>query len=194
MFTGLIETVGTLRSLEDGVLLIEVDPGAWPDPIQTGESVAVNGCCLTTLTTTSPLRFDLSPETLSRTALGGLSAGSRVNLERAMRADGRFGGHIVQGHVDATATFVGSREEGNSVVMRFRVPDGAGKYLVPKGSICLNGVSLTVVDPTDQEFEVWVIPHTLKATSLGDLQPGDRLNVEYDHVVKIVERLNAFSK
>ena len=186
MFTGIVQAVATVASLEGGRLVVGL-PDAWPgDPIQAGESVAVNGCCLTAVAD-GGLAFDLSPETLDRTSLGRLTPGSRVNLERAMTMASRFGGHIVQGHVDATGELVSSRPEGNSVVLRFRGP--SSRYLVDKGSVAVDGVSLTVVSPEDGEFDVWTIPHTLAHTTLGDLRPGDRVNLEWDEVAKWVERL-----
>lgn len=186
MFTGIIEALGRVKSLEGGVLVLKTDEPLGPDPIQMGESIAVNGVCLTIV---APLTFDLSPETLARTSLGDVQLGSKVNLERAMRADGRFGGHIVQGHVDATGEIVSMARSGNSTVFRFRVPQGGDRYLIDKGSITVDGISLTVVNPSEREFEVWVIPHTLERTNLGERQPGDRVNLEFDVLAKYVERM-----
>jgi riboflavin synthase len=191
VFTGIIEALGRVRSLEDGVLLVDLDEELGPDPVQIGESIAVNGCCLT-VTPGPGLRFDLSTETLDRTSLGTLHPGARVNLERAMRADGRFGGHVVQGHVDATGEFLEATPSGNSTVVRFRVPTGMERYLIDKGSITVDGISLTVVNPTENEFEVWVIPHTLTNTNLGERKPGDRVNLEFDAIARYVERLLAY--
>lgn len=188
MFTGIVESVGEVVSLDGGRLELRAEAGFAPTGYDEGESIAVNGCCLTVLPGEG-LRFDLSPETLARTSLGNLHRGSRVNLERAMVAGGRLGGHVVQGHVDGTGTFEGSREEGNSVVMEFRAPAGSGKYLIDKGSVAIEGVSLTVVRPEGDVFEVWVIPHTLEKTNLGSLQKGDRVNMEFDVLAKYVERL-----
>lgn len=190
MFTGLVQGVGTVRSFEDGVLLLDSSLASAEDPWRIGESVAVNGCCLTVVAKEPALRFDLSPETLARTALGSVaSPGAKVNLERAMKASDRFGGHIVQGHVDAVGSLVSLRPEGNSTVFRFRVPPGSGRYLIDKGSVAIDGISLTVVQPEQDEFDVWIIPHTLEVTCLGNLQPGDAVNLEYDVVAKYVERL-----
>ena len=189
MFTGIVQTTATVASLSRGRLVVELPDDAWAnDPIAAGESVAVNGCCLTALAD-GGLAFDLSPETLDRTSLGRLVSGSRVNLERAMTLSSRFGGHIVQGHVDATGELVSARPEGNSVVLRFRGP--SSRYLVDKGSVAVDGVSLTVVGPHEGEFDVWTIPFTLAHTTLGDLRPGDRVNLEWDEVAKWVERLAA---
>lgn len=187
MFTGLVQAVGSVRSVGDGRLVVD-PPDAWPgDPWQTGESVAVNGCCLTVTGDAPPLAFDLSAETLARTNLGVLQAGSLVNLERAMRPADRLGGHIVQGHVDGLASLLAVEKAGGSRVLRFQT-DG-GRYLIDKGSVAVDGVSLTVVRPNGGEFEVWVVPHTLEATNLGDRRPGDLLNIEYDVLAKHVERL-----
>ena len=188
MFTGIVESLGEVVSLNEGRLEVRADPHFAPDGFDEGESIAVNGCCLTVLPGEG-LRYDLSPETLARTSLGQLTPGSRVNLERAMVAGGRLGGHVVQGHVDTTGIFEGSTSEGNSVVMRFRAPEGSGRYLIDKGSVTIEGVSLTVVRPEGDEFEVWVIPHTLEKTNLGSLKPGGRVNLEFDVLAKYVERL-----
>jgi riboflavin synthase len=201
VFTGIIETLGTVRKMAEGVLDLEVDLSAWPDAVAVGESIAVDGCCLT-LVSSSPLgprgqsgsllRFDLSPETLARTSLGTVLPGSLVNLERAMRADGRFGGHIVQGHVDATGTIAAITPSENSTVIRFRVPSGAERYLIDKGSITVDGISLTVVNPEGTEFDTWIIPHTLANTNLRERRPGDAVNLEFDALARYVERLLAF--
>lgn len=188
MFTGIVESLGKVVSLADGRLELTSDADFAPEGFDEGESVAVNGCCLTVLPGEG-LRFDLSPETLDRTSLGDLASGARVNLERAMTMGARLGGHVVQGHVDVTGVFEGSSPEGNSVVMRFRAPEGYGRYLIDKGSVAIEGVSLTVVRPQGDRFEVWVIPHTLEKTNLGALQPDDRVNLEFDVLAKYVERL-----
>ncbi|MEA2552024.1 MAG: riboflavin synthase [Fimbriimonadaceae bacterium] len=190
MFTGIIEGIGTVRSLDEGVLQLEsVRIGA--DPWRVGESIAVNGACLTLINYSDELRFDISPETLQRTALEGLVPGSRVNLERAMKADGRFGGHIVQGHVDATAEVGAILSTDNSTVFRFQVLSDLDRYLIDKGSVTIDGISLTVVHPNDGEFDVWVIPHTLQETNLGDRKIGDLVNVEFDVIAKYVEKLTS---
>ena len=188
MFTGIVESLGTVVAFGEGRLEVRAEEGFAPEGFAEGESVAVNGCCLTVLPGEG-LRFDLSPETLDRTSLGLLASGARVNLERATVVGGRLGGHVVQGHVDATGVFEGSSVEGNSVVMRFRAPSGYGRYLIDKGSVAVEGVSLTVVRPVGDAFEVWVIPHTLDRTNLGGLGPGDRVNLEFDVLAKYVERL-----
>lgn len=220
MFTGIIQAVGRVQTLAGARLVIECPP-AWPnDPIAAGESIAVNGCCLTALaenplstpveTPQNPLsapvergqgvrsgiphlEFDLSPETLSRTALADLVPGTRVNLERAMRPQDRFGGHIVQGHVDATGAVRSVSLEHNATIVTLVAPDEGARYLIDKGSIAVDGVSLTVVRPRGPEFEVWVIPHTLAETRVGDWEPGDRVNLEYDVLAKYLERLRPLS-
>jgi riboflavin synthase len=189
MFTGIIEGQGSVRSLNEGVLMLDVLSGFVGDPWKMGESVAVNGCCLTVVSADDGLRFDLSPETLARTSLGDLKPSSKVNLERAMRADGRFGGHIVQGHVDTTGSIISIRASDNSTVFRFSYPKDFDRYLIDKGSITIDGISLTVVDLSDESFDVWVIPHTLQETNLGDRTPGDRVNLEFDLIAKYVERI-----
>lgn len=190
MFTGIVEAVGEIAAVGERTL-VRVPESAWPgEPFQLGESIAVDGVCLTVVSDEArTLAFDLSPETLGRTTLGGLHPGDPVNLERAMRADGRFGGHLVQGHVDGVGAFLGSEEAGDGLVARFRTAPGGEPYLIDKGSIALSGVSLTVVRPEGAEFEVWIIPHTLEVTSLRRLLPGDPVNVEFDPMAKWVERL-----
>jgi riboflavin synthase len=191
VFTGIIEALGKVRSLRDGLLIIDLERTLGPDAVKEGESIAINGCCLTVVSPLDALslRFDLSPETLSRTSLGQLATGSHVNVERAMRADGRFGGHIVQGHVDATGVLVSATPSGNSTVFRLQVPTGDERYLIDKGSITIDGVSLTVVKPEGNEFDVWVIPHTIQQTNLCSRKVGDRVNLEYDALARYVEKL-----
>ena len=187
MFTGIVQSVSEVVETDNGRLIV-TDPGTWrSDPFQLGESIAVNGCCLTLTCYSEGLAFDLSPETVRRTALCRLRVGSPVNLERALRVEDRFGGHFVQGHVDATGRFMGRRQEGNSSVFRFSIP--APRYLVDKGSVTIDGVSLTVVEPEGDEFDVWVVEHTMRHTTLGSLEPDDPVNVEYDILARYVERL-----
>ena len=190
MFTGLIETIGTVRVLEErgeGARLQLVTPLA--AELSLGESLAVNGCCLTvTDLKEQGVSFDLLGETLARTNLGALKEGSRVNLERALRADGRFGGHFVQGHMDTTAGVISAEKKGEDLQFRIELPGAGACYLVEKGSIAVNGVSLTVASLAENTFTLWIIPHTLRATNLGDLGPGDRVNLEYDMLAKYAER------
>ena len=194
MFTGLVEEVGTvvgLESLGDSVRLTVRGPVVTADAGH-GDSIAVNGCCLT-VTELAPEQFsaDVMAESLERTSLGDLVAGSTVNLERAVAAGARLGGHIVQGHVDGTGTLLDRTPSANWEILRFSLPAGGAlsRYLVEKGSITVDGVSLTVVDVTDETFSVSLIPTTLADTTLGTRKPGDRVNLEVDIVAKYVERL-----
>ena len=190
MFTGLIEAVGTVNVLEprgdDAARLVLDAPFA--RELALGESVAVNGCCLTVTGKDDGISFDLLVETLNRTSLGNLRAGSRVNLERALRADGRFGGHFVQGHVDTTAAVLAAERKGEDLNLEIAIPEGGAFYFIEKGSIAVNGVSLTVASLGKDRFGLWIIPHTLQETNLGDLKAGDRVNLEYDLIAKYAER------
>jgi riboflavin synthase len=186
MFTGIIETLGKVVGVTPASLAVEA---TFEEPIDLGESIAVNGCCLTVVSAEGALRFDISEETLRRTSLGELKPGSLVNLERAMKVGSRFGGHIVQGHVDGTGALVSVRETDAAHVLRFSYPTEFGKYLIEKGSIAIDGISLTAVSPTGTEFEVWVIPHTWQHTNLGAMRVGQRVNLEFDMVAKYVEGL-----
>jgi riboflavin synthase len=191
LFTGIIETVGTVTSLvRSGELArIEIEAPTIATGVRVGDSVAVSGACLTVTRVAPPrLCFEAVRETLERTSLGALGAGSRVNLERALRADGRLDGHIVQGHVDAAGSVRALERHGTDV--RFVVatsPDFAAD-LVPKGSVAIDGVSLTVVGVEDDGFDVVLIPHTLKETTLGERRPGDPVNLEADVLGKYVKR------
>ncbi len=150
-----------------------------------GESLAVNGCCLTvTNRDEGKLVFDLLGETLARTNLGELDKGSRVNLERALRADGRFGGHFVQGHIDTKSEVLLAEHRGADLNLVIRIPNAGALYFIEKGSIAVNGVSLTVASVADDHFGLWIIPHTIQETNLGDLQSGDPVNLEYDMLAK----------
>lgn len=185
MFTGLVESVAVLAGLDQMALSIK-DPGAWPEePWVEGESIAVSGCCLTLVDWSGGvLRFDLSEETLARTGLGGKSPGSLVNLERAMKVGDRLGGHIVQGHVDRVGRCVGAAKTEGGWIYRFDAGPGAEPWLLEKGSICVDGISLTMVEPRGTEFDVAVIPHTLEHTSLQQTQAGDAVNIEFDLLLK----------
>lgn len=190
MFTGLIESVGTVKVLEPrgndaARLVIE---SSFAGELALGESVAVNGCCLTVTGKDAGVSFDLLAETMARTNLGALRPGARVNLERALRADGRFGGHFVQGHVDTTAEVLTAEPGGSDLNLVIAIPQGGSRYFIEKGSIAVNGVSLTVASLAEESFGLWIIPHTLQETNLGDLGPGDRVNLEYDLIAKYAER------
>ncbi|HEV7936960.1 MAG TPA: riboflavin synthase [Solirubrobacteraceae bacterium] len=191
MFTGLIADLGSVKSIEsdaDGATL-EIST-ALAGELAEGDSVAVNGVCLTvTAVDDGAFYSQAMHETLRRSSLQQLRRGSRVNLELALRADGRLGGHIVQGHVDGTGTIAGLREEGFSRVLEVDVDDGLARYLVEKGSVALDGVSLTVSELRDGGFSVSLIPETLVRTNLGEAQVGDRVNLEVDILAKHIERL-----
>ena len=192
MFTGLVREVGEVvwlrRSDKTVQLLIRAPRSA--ARVRVGESVAVNGCCLTvTAHREEQFMFDLLEESLDRTNLGDLKPGSPVNLERALRVDGRLGGHFVQGHVDCTSQVLALEEKGPDLRIDLSLPPDFARYLAFKGSIAINGVSLTVSALGDNRFSVWIIPHTLENTNLGDLEVGDRVNLEFDILAKYVERL-----
>jgi riboflavin synthase len=195
MFTGLIADLGKVGDVErsaDGAT-IEIATGLAGE-IAEGDSVAVNGVCLTaTAVNRGGFRAQAMAETLRRSSLEGLAVGSPVNLELALRADGRLGGHIVQGHVDGTGTIEGAREEGFARVLDIAIEAGGGgdlaRYLVEKGSVALDGVSLTVSELRDEGFSVSLIPETLTRTNLGEARVGDRVNIEVDILAKHVARL-----
>ncbi len=191
MFTGIIHHSGIIESLEKlesgaKLLLRTTDE----EPFARGESVSVNGVCLTVLPYESGfLETDVSNETLARTTLGRLSAGMRVNIERAMMLSDRLGGHLVQGHVDAVGTLLSVDSQGEFAVYRWTYPAEFGELLVSKGSIAVDGVSLTVVDPDERSFGAALIPETLRRTNLGDARAGDRVNLEFDVIAKYVRRI-----
>jgi riboflavin synthase len=187
MFTGLVQETGRLASLEGGRLRVEAELD-----LAEGDSVAVNGVCLTaTAVDDGGFSADVMEETLRRTTLGALGPGDRVNLELPLRASDRLGGHIVQGHVDGTATVESERYDDFSRVVRLSAPPELLRYVIEKGSVALDGVSLTVSELDDEGFAVSLIPETLERTTLGSLEQGARLNLEVDVVAKYVERLTA---
>ena len=194
MFTGIIEELGHVRAIkprgENARILIEAHTVT--EDAHAGDSIAVNGVCLTALNV-KPGSFaaDVSKETLLRSTLGSLRTGSPVNLERAVTPATRLGGHIVQGHVDARGKFLGSEDHGESWTFRFAYPKEIGAYLVFKGSIAVEGISLTIADLTDDYFEVAIIPKTWEVTNFSQLQPGDEVNLEVDVIAKYVERMLA---
>ena len=189
MFTGLVKAMGTVGSLEAGRLSVEAE---MPLELEEGDSVAVNGVCLTaTAVNGSGFRADVMDETLRRTALGELGPGSQVNLELALRASDRLGGHVVQGHVDAVGTVESVTEEGLARVVRIAAPAEVLRYVVEKGSIAVDGVSLTVSGVDDAGFAVSLIPETLERTTLGAGAPGTRVNLEVDVFAKYVEKLTS---
>jgi riboflavin synthase len=191
LFTGLIEGTGRVVSLrEGGMARIEVSAGALAEGVNVGDSVAVNGTCLTVNEVRGEgLVFNAMQETMRRTALADLEEGSLVNLERAMTPQARFGGHIVQGHVDGVGEVLGVTPEGDAEVWEFAAPEAVLRYLVEKGSVCVDGISLTVVAVRVGSFTVSILPQTKAATNLRGLYPGDRVNLEADVIAKYVERL-----
>jgi riboflavin synthase len=193
MFTGIVEELGSVARIErhDGHARLHIDCDEVVQDAAVGDSISVDGCCLTVTSLPGDgFTADLMLETLRATALGELAEGSPVNLERAMRADTRFGGHLVQGHVDAVGEVVAREELPGTVFVSVRAPEEVARYLVPKGSVTVSGTSLTVVDVTaDGVFRVGLIPHTLQVTSFGALEVGDTVNLEVDVVAKYVERL-----
>ena len=194
MFTGIVEGTGTVAALAaatDGSgARLEVEAPWLADELRLGESVAVNGCCVTVAEVTAAgFAADLVAETLRRTALGGLTAGARVNLERPMALGGRLGGHLVQGHVDGVARVLDRTPVGDGEEVRIELPQDLDRYVVEKGSIAVDGVSLTVAGVGLGWFAVALVPHTLRATILSDRRPGDLVQLEVDVVAKYVERL-----
>ncbi len=185
MFTGIIEEIGAVSRRSGAELAILAEKVL--DGLKEGDSVAVNGACLTVVAF-FPKGFvaQVSPETYSRTTLGRLKPGHAVNLERAMRADGRFGGHFVLGHVDGIGQVTSIREQGEFSLWQFTAPDEVARYLAPKGSIAIDGISLTLVAPERNTFGVAVIPATLRTTTLGSRRPGDPVNMEADILGKHV--------
>jgi riboflavin synthase len=196
VFTGLVEERGTIVSLEelsDSVRLTVNGPLVTSDA-RHGDSIAVNGVCLTVVADRDgTFTADVMRETLVRSSLGSLSIGDSVNLERAARLDARIGGHLVQGHVDGTAAITAIDPSANWTLVRFSLPAELARYVVEKGSITVDGVSLTVVEAGDDFFTVSLIPETLSATTLGSRQVGDLVNLEVDAIAKYVERLMQWS-
>lgn len=195
MFTGLVETLGTVAGLQDEgtARRLEVTVGrGWVAETAVGQSVSLNGCCLTVIDSdTDWLGFQAGPETLARTNLGELACGDPINLERALPANGRLGGHFVQGHIDGVGHVAQVDRDGEWVTMWFSVPAELSCYLVGKGSVAVDGVSLTVVEVEEDRFSVALIPHTLETTTLGTRLPGDAVNIETDLLAKYVEKLVA---
>jgi riboflavin synthase len=187
MFTGIVIEQGVVEHAPPQLVLRAPQVAA---DVAIGDSVAVDGCCLTVTAVDGPrLQFDAVPETLRRTTLGGFAPGSTVNLEPALRAGDRLGGHVVQGHVDGVGELVSAEPEGDAVNLTFAAPEPVLRYVIEKGSITVNGVSLTVTGFDEATFSVSIIPHTREVTNLGRLEPGDRVNLEADVFGKYVERL-----
>ncbi len=188
MFTGLIEATSTVISLTPSRLEVAFPP-TWADAkVVLGESISICGCCLTAVEI-SPLSFDLSEETISRSSLATWQPGKVVNLERAMALGDRLGGHIVQGHVDTTGRVRQVSEHAGSWTFEFEVVAEFDRYFIDKGSVSVDGISLTIVEPRDGRFTVAVIPHTFAHTNLGSLAAADTVNIEFDVLAKHVEKL-----
>ena len=180
--------MGVVAKISDNAMTVQASKVT--EDLKLGDSIAVNGTCLTAVNfSRTDFSVDLSPETMRRTSLGQLSEGSPVNLERALLASDRMGGHIVQGHVDGTGRVISSRVDGDSIIFRIRVPKRLNPYIVEKGFIAVDGISLTVVKRGTSSFTLAVIPYTLKNTNLASVSIGDRVNLEADILAKYVESL-----
>lgn len=191
MFTGIIEEMGEIVSIQKASVsaVLSIQASKVLEETQIGDSIAVNGICLTVTTIRGQVfTADVMAETLRRSSLGKLTKGSKVNLERAMAADGRFGGHIVSGHIDGTGVIASMKREENAVWVEITTPYELLRYIVEKGSIAIDGISLTVAALTDSSFSVSLIPHTGQETTLLSKKPGDPVNLENDIVGKYVER------
>ena len=192
MFTGLIECTGRVVSLRRGGdrAVLEVAASLPTGEISIGDSIAVNGACLTVIAMQAErFSFDISPETVTRTTFAASQTGSPVNLERALRLGGRLDGHLVTGHIDCVGRLESRANQGNAVVLGFSLPREQARMLVEKGSVALDGISLTVNSVTDSGFTVSIIPHTLEKTTLADVRPGREVNIETDVIGKYVARL-----
>ena len=197
MFTGIIETVGEVVAKElregDVKLTLKADE-SYLEAVMLGDSIACNGVCLTVVDRTSnQFMLDVSVETLSLTTIGDWDVGSKVNLEQAMIASSRFGGHIVSGHIDRIGEIIDIAEDARSWRMTVRVPKNIRQYIAKKGSICVDGVSLTINSVEDSEFSVNIVPHTLSHTIIGDYKVNQKVNIEIDTIARYVERLVSLS-
>jgi riboflavin synthase len=188
MFTGLIEEVGSLVGIRTGRLKIAAPQIA--KNLRRGDSIAVNGCCLTLSSRRgNELTFDLLEETIARTNLKNLRRGNRINLERALAANERFGGHFVQGHIDCVSPIIAYQKSGADFRLEIELPQTFAHYVASKGSIAVNGISLTIAENLPKSFVVWIIPYTKKHTNLDRAQVGDLMNIEFDVLAKYVERM-----
>ena len=187
MFTGIISHLGKVKNIKGNEFSFSVG-ASFLKIIKKGSSVAVNGVCLTVVGRSSQdsFKIEVMPETLNRTVLGDLKKGDLVNLELSLSASGRFEGHIVQGHVDGKATAVNIDKEGNSFIFKFRVDKSLTSYLVNKGSVCINGISLTVIEAKNDFFSVGIIPYTWNHTMIKNLKVGDKVNIEVDILAKYI--------
>lgn len=192
MFTGIVEEMGTIRAVRRGrsSSVLSIGASIVLSDLKVGDSVAVNGVCLTaTSKDGGGFTADVMHETLDRSSLGSLTAGSRVNLERAMAADGRFGGHIVSGHIDGTGTISAIRTDDNAIWYTIQAAPSLLRYIVEKGSITIDGISLTVAKVSESDFSISAIPHTVAVTILSEKRVGDTVNLETDIIGKYVEKL-----
>lgn len=199
MFTGIITDIGRIITLEKrGDLRARIGTGYDIAGIDIGASIACDGVCLTVIATGHDgcgwFDVEISAETISKTNLGGWSEGRRVNLERALKLGDELGGHIVSGHVDGVAEVIAQHDEGDSTRMTFRAPEALAGFIAPKGSVALNGTSLTVNEVNGTDFGVNFIPHTKQATTWGDVRPGDRINLEIDTLARYVARLREWNR
>jgi riboflavin synthase len=197
MFTGIIEELGNVRAIEqrgDNARLV-IEARLVTEDIHEGDSIAVNGVCLTALDVNdSSFAADVSRETLDRSTLGRLRPGAPVNLERSVTPATRLGGHLVQGHIDARGKFISATDHGGSWTVRIAYPPEIARYLVFKGSVAVEGISLTIAELTDDYFEIAIIPKTWEVTNFSHLEPGDDVNLEADVIAKYVERILSFSQ
>ena len=192
MFTGIIEEVGRVVAFSPGKTgwSLQISAALVPSDLALGDSVAVNGCCLTaTRFDAGNLWFDVLEETRRLTVFNALKPGALVNLERSLKAESRMGGHFVSGHIDGLGRVEIFEPRGNDHYLRIAAPAGLGRYLVSKGSIAVDGISLTVAEVAGDSFAVWLIPHTLAATNLREKKTGDGVNLEFDLLAKYVEKL-----
>ena len=188
MFTGIVEEVGVVAKISGNAMTVRASKVT--GDLKLGDSIAVNGACLPAVSCgRSEFSVDLTPETMRRTSLGQLSVGRPVNLERALLASDRMGGHIVQGHIDGTGRVMSTKPEGDSIIFRIRVPKRLHRYIVEKGFVAVDGISLTVVKRGASSFTMAVIPYTLNNTNLASLSVGDRVNLEADILAKYIESL-----
>ncbi len=192
MFTGIIEEIGTISNIkrESNVARLAVNANLVLEDMKIGDSLAVNGVCLTVESFDNHIvNLTMMPETLKTTTLGLLTTGSKVNLERAMQMNGRLGGHIVSGHVDAIGKLIRTAGTGEEKILYFSIPSNLSKYISHKGSVTVSGVSLTVIIADNEYFSVSLVRHTLAATILNDLKTGDQVNIEIDVLARYIERL-----
>ncbi len=194
MFTGLIEEVGRVQEIveDHGQRRLSVACSRLARELKKGDSIAVSGVCLTAVDISAgSFTADLAPETWMRTSFSGIGKGSLVNLELPMKADGRFGGHLVQGHVDGTGTVISLEQigEGDDYWLKVEIPDELGRYVVFKGSLAVEGISLTIAQVEGRKITIAIIPHTLEVTNLRSLKPGDKVNLEVDLIAKYVEKM-----